>query len=134
MRYCPSFFSKSDILALGSVGQRAVGATTGHDHVGGIRHLIPDALTNLPNLDKLGTRDNHAGLVDYADDPTANGILHLVDDIYIKSKELHFNAEECRVVFLIKFFGKTDMMPYEMVQNMFPDRTRDYVIIWWMTL
>ena len=52
----------------------------------------------------------------------------LPSDIYIKSKELHFNAEECRVVFLIKFFGKTDMMPYEMVQNMFPDRTRDYVI------
>ena len=73
-------FHKSDILALGSVGQRAVGTATGYDHVGGIRHLIPDALTNLPNLDKLGTGDNHAGLVDYADDPTANGILHLVDD------------------------------------------------------
>ena len=54
--------------------------------------------------------------------------VSLPSDIYIKSKELHFNAEECRVVFLIKFFGKTDMMPYEMVQNMFPDRTRDYVI------
>ena len=52
----------------------------------------------------------------------------LPSDIYIKSKELHFNAEECRVVFLIKFFGKTDMMPFEMLQNMFPDKNRDYVI------
>ena len=49
-------------------------------------------------------------------------------DIYIKSKELHFNAEECRIVFLVKFYGKTDMMPYEMLQNMFPDKARDYVI------
>ena len=52
----------------------------------------------------------------------------LPSDIYIKSKELHFNAEESRVVFLIKFFGKTEMMPFEMLQNMFPDKTRDYVI------
>ena len=52
----------------------------------------------------------------------------LPSDIYIKSKELHFNTEELRVVFLIKFFGKTDMMPFEMLQNMFPDKARDYVI------
>ena len=52
----------------------------------------------------------------------------LPSDIYIKSKELHFNTEESRIVFLIKFFGKTDMMPFEMLQNMFPDKARDYVI------
>lgn len=52
----------------------------------------------------------------------------LPSDIYIKSKELHFNTEEMRVVFLIKFFNKTDMMPFEMLQNMFPDKTKDYVI------
>ena len=52
----------------------------------------------------------------------------LPSDIYIRSKELHFDTEESRIVFLIKFFGKTDMMPFEMVQNMFPDRTKDYVI------
>ena len=52
----------------------------------------------------------------------------LPSDIYIKSKELHFNTEELRVIFLIKFFGKTDMMPFEMLQNMFPDKSKDYVI------
>ena len=52
----------------------------------------------------------------------------LASDIYIKSKELHFNTEEVRIVFLIKFFGKTDMMPFEMLQNMFPDKSKDYVI------
>ncbi len=52
----------------------------------------------------------------------------LPSDIYIKSKELHFNTEDSRIVFLIKFFGKTDMMPFEMLQNMFPDKARDYVI------
>ena len=29
---------------------------------------------------------------------------------------------------MIKFFGKTDMMPFEMLQNMFPDKSKDYVI------
>ena len=52
----------------------------------------------------------------------------LPSDIYIKSKELHFNTEESRIVFLIKFSGKTDMMPFEMLQNMFPDKSKDYVI------
>ena len=52
----------------------------------------------------------------------------LPSDIYIKSKELHFNTEEMRIVFLIKFFGKTDMLPFEMLQNMFPDKSKDYVI------
>ena len=52
----------------------------------------------------------------------------LPSDIYIKSKELHFNTEDPRIVFLIKFFGKTDMMPFEMLQNMFPDKSKDYVI------
>ncbi|MCI6502453.1 MAG: helix-turn-helix domain-containing protein [Clostridia bacterium] len=52
----------------------------------------------------------------------------LPSDIYIKSKELHFNTEETRVVFLIKFLSKTDIMPFEMLQNMFPDKGKDYVI------
>ena len=52
----------------------------------------------------------------------------LPSDIYIKSKELHFNTEEVRVVFLVKFLGKPEMLPFEMLQNMFPDKTRDYVV------
>ena len=52
----------------------------------------------------------------------------LQSDIYIKSKELHFEGETNRVVFLIKFYSHTDMLPFEIVQNMFPDKNVDYVI------
>ena len=52
----------------------------------------------------------------------------LPSDIYIKSKELRFNTDESRIIFLIKFIGKTDVLPFEMVQNMFPDKNKDYVI------
>ncbi len=52
----------------------------------------------------------------------------LPSDIYIKSKELHFSTDVSRIVFLIRFYGKTEMVPYDMVQNMFPDKNKDYVI------
>ncbi len=52
----------------------------------------------------------------------------LPSDIYIKSKELRFNAEASRAVFLIKFHTRSDMVPYDMVQNLFPDKNKDNVI------
>ena len=52
----------------------------------------------------------------------------LQSDIYIKSKELHFEGESSHVVFLIKFYSHTEMLPYEIVQGMFPDKNVDYVI------
>lgn len=52
----------------------------------------------------------------------------LPSDIYIKSKELHFAGDVSRVVFLIKFNGKNDVVPYDILQNMFPGKNKDYVI------
>jgi len=52
----------------------------------------------------------------------------LPSDIYIKSKELHFSTDVHRIVFLIKFYGKGDVIPFDMMQNMFPDKNKDYVI------
>jgi len=52
----------------------------------------------------------------------------LPSDIYVKSKELRFNTEEVRVVFLIRFNEKTDVLPLDIIQNIFPDKTKDYVI------
>ena len=52
----------------------------------------------------------------------------LPSDIYLKSKELHFSSDVMRIVMLIKFVGKNEIVPYQMVQNMFPDKNKDYVI------
>ncbi len=52
----------------------------------------------------------------------------LPSDIFVKGKELHFSGDEQRAILLIKFYGQTDVLPYEMVQGLFPDRTHDYVI------
>ncbi len=52
----------------------------------------------------------------------------LSSDIYIKSKELRFNTDNTRVVFLVKFPEHSEMLPYDMVQTIFPDKSKDYVI------
>ena len=52
----------------------------------------------------------------------------LPSDIYIKSKELHFNMDVLRVVMLIKFNSRADSIPFDMVAGMFPDKNKDYVI------
>ncbi len=51
----------------------------------------------------------------------------LPSDIYIKSNELHF-SEELRAVIIVKFQGNTQMPPYEIIQNLITDKTKEYVI------
>ena len=52
----------------------------------------------------------------------------LPNDIYIKSNELHFNNDEYRAVIVVKFQGKAESTPYEIVQSVVEDKTHDYVI------
>ena len=53
----------------------------------------------------------------------------LPSDIYLKAKELHLDSEVNRVVYLIRFHNhNSDAVPFEIIQNMFPDKSRDYVI------
>jgi len=52
----------------------------------------------------------------------------LPSDIYVKSKELHLAGDTKRVVYLIRFQGRGELTPYEMIQHIFPDRNTDYVI------
>ena len=52
----------------------------------------------------------------------------LPGDIYIKARELHFNSEATRVCMLIKISSKTDISAYDIIQNLFPDKNKDFVI------
>jgi len=52
----------------------------------------------------------------------------LPSDIYIKAKELRLNGEVTRVLYLIKFNSRADLVPIDVVQNIFPDKNKDYVI------
>ncbi len=52
----------------------------------------------------------------------------LPSDIYIKSKELHIVNDLPRVVYLIRFYQKSDFAPLDIIQNLFPDKNKDFVI------
>ncbi len=51
----------------------------------------------------------------------------LPGDISIKSRELHFNADINRVVFLISIISSNDVSAYDVIQNLFPDKNKDFV-------
>lgn len=52
----------------------------------------------------------------------------LPGDIYLKARELHFTAEVSRVCMLIKITSKSDVSAYDVVQNLFPDKAKDFVV------
>jgi len=51
----------------------------------------------------------------------------LPGDIYIKARELQFNIEASRVVFLIRIVSANDISAFEVIQNLFPDKQKDFV-------
>ncbi|MBC8533863.1 PucR family transcriptional regulator [Yeguia hominis] len=52
----------------------------------------------------------------------------LPGDIYLKARELHFNSDSTRVCMMIKVTSRTDVSVYDVIQNLFPDKAKDFVI------
>lgn len=52
----------------------------------------------------------------------------LPGDIYIKARELYFNSDVSRTVVIVRTLENTDVSVYDVVQNLFPDKSKDFVI------
>ena len=52
----------------------------------------------------------------------------LPGDIYLKARELRFNNDANRVALLIRIMARTDISAYDVIQNLFPDKNKDFVI------
>lgn len=52
----------------------------------------------------------------------------LPGDVYVRAKELHFNADVARAVFLVRQIGKSDVTAIDVLQNLFPNRQKDFVL------
>lgn len=52
----------------------------------------------------------------------------LPGDISIKARELHFNNETTRAVLLVRITELDDASVFDVIQNLFPDKTKDFVI------
>lgn len=51
----------------------------------------------------------------------------LPGDIQIKARELHLSSDVSRVVFLIRVISSNDVSTLEILQNLFPDKNKDFV-------
>lgn len=52
----------------------------------------------------------------------------LPGDVYVRAKELNFVTDVPRAVFLVRQLEKSDIATLELVQGMFPDRQKDFVL------
>ncbi len=52
----------------------------------------------------------------------------LSGDIYLKSRELHFNNDVARTVLLVRTSAHNDVSVFDVMQNLFPDKNKDFVI------
>ncbi len=52
----------------------------------------------------------------------------LPGDIYIKARELYFNSDVSRTVIIIRALDSADISIYDIVQNLFPDKAKDFII------
>ena len=52
----------------------------------------------------------------------------LPGDIYLKARELRFNNDVSRTVLLIRITSRTEVSAFDVVQNLFPDKAKDFVI------
>ena len=53
----------------------------------------------------------------------------LPGDIYVKARELHFNTDVNRVVLLIRVVSANDISAFDVIQNLFPDKQKDFVLV-----
>lgn len=52
----------------------------------------------------------------------------LPGDVFIKSRELHFTNDISRIVMLVRIVSHNDISVYDIIQNLFPDKNKDFVI------
>ena len=51
----------------------------------------------------------------------------LPGDVHVKARELHFSSDIYRVVLLIRIVSSNDVPAYDVIQNLFPDKNKDFV-------
>ncbi|MBR4909738.1 MAG: helix-turn-helix domain-containing protein [Clostridia bacterium] len=52
----------------------------------------------------------------------------LPGDIYLKARELYFNSDVNRAVIIVRNLDHNDLSVYDVLQNLFPDRNKDFII------
>lgn len=52
----------------------------------------------------------------------------LPGEIFLKSREFHFNSDVSRVAVLIRILSDNEISVFDIIQNLFPDKQKDFVL------
>ena len=52
----------------------------------------------------------------------------LPGEIFLKAREFHFNTDVSRVAVLIRILSDNEVSVYDIIQNLFPDKQKDFVL------
>lgn len=125
------YFTMSDVAVINGYTYRVIGARVRYDSYVFVKgnDAIADTVSGVLSV-------SFGAMQEYYDEKydknnfVKNVMLEniLPGDIYPKSKELHFNGDVPRVVILIRLVDRTEVFAYDIVQNLFPEKTRDFVI------
>lgn len=110
---------------------RAINADSGWEHIVFVdgddeaaekySELLAISIANIKQY-----YDEKFGKANFIKNVIADNILP--GDIFLKARELHLSGEIPRVVMIVRIAQKTDISAYEVISNLFPDKSKDFVI------
>lgn len=127
----PAHFAETEAFVFGAYTYKSFGAQPSSDYL-----LFVEGVDAKAKMCADILAISLAGIKQYHDEKFDGGnfvknvLLDniLPGDIYLKARELHFNNDVERVVFVVRATGATDVSVFDVMQNLFPDKGRDYVI------
>ena len=126
-----NFSNTGDIITKGAYTYKPFGSNSSNEYVLFVDGIDPQAekyaavlavsLTNIKQFyDEKYDRSN------FIKNLILDNILQ--GDVYLKARELHFNNDINRAVLLIRVANRNDVSVYDVLQNLFPDKNKDFVI------
>ncbi|MDO5014433.1 MAG: helix-turn-helix domain-containing protein [Clostridia bacterium] len=108
-------------FGLGQKSENAVFIEHANDESEAILKLIAVSLGNIKQLyDEKYDRGN------FVKNIITDNILP--GDIYLKARELHFDIEIPRAVLIVRIDAKKSLSAYDLIQNLFPEKNKDFII------
>ncbi len=125
------FLSMFDMTVQNGYTYRVIGSRVKYDNIVFVQgtDAVADSISGILAVSFNTMKDFYDEKYDKANF-IKNVILEnvLPGDIYPKSKELHFNNDVPRVVILIRLVDRTEIFAYDIVQSLFPEKSKDFVI------
>ena len=121
----------NDISVVGGYTYKSIGATQGTDYI-----VFVEGDDILASKYAAVLAVSFSNIKFYYDEKydRRNFIKNIIldnilpGDIYLKARELYFNSDVSRTVVLIRASEKNDVSVYDVVQNLFPDKAKDFVV------